>query len=867
MNGPSIVVTSILGRVWEVSFVMDKSKWRSHVSDESLQQIRPPATRSPNSNDMHRRATLDVSAASHSDYDDRMRRLHPSACVWIAIPILQLVSFFHVGRGEEVPTLIGYTELRTDLPGGRHANTSTSRAMVVNLDGSGRKELAPHLAEARDTWTQFAGWSPDGSMAIIGNGWQDPVNAQWEEEHKTFRMEPGRWRYDSWLLEIASGTLTNVTDVDRVSHYNAASFTPDGKKLLMTALVDGTSKPYTMELDGTKKTDVSGGTNGFTYGFNASPDGKRICYHENYQVYLANADGSDKKHVHTGHPFNFAPTWSPDGNWLLFVSGEHYDCHPHVVHADGSGLRKLADRAGYRGVTEFLDVPDFHGGSSDTPVWSADGQTIFYTAKVGRCIELFQISLGGAREQLTFSNEGTTHYHPKPSPDGCWLLYGSKRDGVRNIFVRNLASGAEQQVTRLSMGHAAMWPHWQPPSSVDQKGPCFPATIQLTRIDSKVTHYATFQSHNQKVVANQHGYFTTHIRDRDKPYLAQTWRLSRSTDHGASFSTVFQQTDATNPPVIETDADGNLYLIQVDFKRGDAFLYKFDQAKDFRDPRVTAIPGGAAGKYAMVLDEANRRLFFFSHNNTFHRIKFDGTVEHRSNLLKAGEHAILQYPLLSLAANGDLHAGWTTQKHGVYLYWDIHHMLSRDGGDSWADFSRTSIEIPVAADDGGPTDLISSNDEFESHTWLSSMAVLSGKAHFAYMAQTVPPREHYIRFDLATGKRDVHLDPDFKGDVIRVLGLSGYFVTDPSDAELIYFVGNDAGHVACLRSRDNGETWEDYARSDDAYGLYAIGGFRQTVDGAIIGTFTDQRQGNDELDFLSDVYFFRIAKSGHFSTP
>ena len=53
----------------------------------------------------------------------------------------------------------------------------------------------------------------------------------------------------------------------------------------------------------------------------------------------------------------------------------------------------------------------------------------------------------------------------------------------------------------------------------------FPGKIRLTKIDSAVTHYATFQSHNQKVVANQYGVFTSHVRDRDFPYLAQTWRL------------------------------------------------------------------------------------------------------------------------------------------------------------------------------------------------------------------------------------------------------------------------------------------------------------------------------------------------------
>ena len=65
------------------------------------------------------------------------------------------------------------------------------------------------------------------------------------------------------------------------------------------------------------------------------------------------------------------------------------------MRADGTGLRKLADRGGYRGVVEFLDVPDFHNGSSDVPVWSADGSSIFYTASVGENVELFRATLDG----------------------------------------------------------------------------------------------------------------------------------------------------------------------------------------------------------------------------------------------------------------------------------------------------------------------------------------------------------------------------------------------------------------------------------------------------------------------------------------
>ena len=188
-----------------------------------------------------------------------------------------------------------------------------------------------------------------------------------------------------------------------------------------------------------------------------------ISYHSNYQVYVVNADGTNKRHIKTGNQFDFAPRWSADGEWLLFVSGVHGRWNPHVVRRDGTGLRKLADLGRYQGWILFLDVPDFHQGSSDLPVWAADGKSVFYTAKVGENVELFQVPLDGKNnKQLTRSAPGTLHYHVTPSDDGRWLLYGSKRGGVRQLFVRDLTNDRETQLTNLKRGHAAMWPHWQP---------------------------------------------------------------------------------------------------------------------------------------------------------------------------------------------------------------------------------------------------------------------------------------------------------------------------------------------------------------------------------------------------------------------
>ena len=385
------------------------------------------------------------------------------------VQILAIFAFAGVTARQAVASdgppepLLGYTELRTNLPGGRHANVRTMRAVVVKADGSGRRLMADSLADDPESWTQFAGWSKDGKTAIISRGWESVENAKWEEEHRGFRFTNDGWLLDSYLVDLATGKATNVTSVDRVSHYNGGLFfMPDGHTLGFTPLIHDVSKPYVMDLDGRNKRDVSGQGGGFAYGYSASPDGKRISYHENYQIFVANADGSEKHPIKTGNPFNFGPSWSADGQWLLFVSGEHGRSNPYVARQDGTGLRKLADQGGYQGWMAFLDVDDFHNGSSDIPVWSIDGKTIFFTAKVGSNVELFQTTLDGKPIPLTKTPSGTLHYHPQPSPDGEWLAYGSKRDGVRQLFVMRLSDRSEKRITDLQTGHGAMWPHWQP---------------------------------------------------------------------------------------------------------------------------------------------------------------------------------------------------------------------------------------------------------------------------------------------------------------------------------------------------------------------------------------------------------------------
>lgn len=357
---------------------------------------------------------------------------------------------------------IGYTAYRTSLPT-RFANQVTSRAHIVRSDGSDRWELAGELITGPNMWTQFAGWSPDGASAIVLSGWESPENGAWEEENQTFRMTEG-WKVDVHLYTMRTGALTNLTAVERVSDYNTGLiYTPDDSgDLIFTALINGISHPFLMNRDGTNKRDMSQGKEGFTYGVNLSPDGRSVAYHKDYQIMVTDVDGSNLRPIETGNPFNFSPQWSPDGAWLLFVSGEHYDCHPYIVRPDGTDLHKIADRGGYNGVTTVYDVFDFHGGSSDVPVWNTRGDGIYFTAKIGESIELMTATLGGDVTQLSHSAPSVTHYHPKPSPGGAWLTFGSTRSGNRQLYVARPDGAEARLITTVPEGFGAMWAHWEP---------------------------------------------------------------------------------------------------------------------------------------------------------------------------------------------------------------------------------------------------------------------------------------------------------------------------------------------------------------------------------------------------------------------
>lgn len=405
---------------------------------------------------------------------------------------------------------------------------------------------------------------------------------------------------------------------------------------------------------------------------------------------------------------------------------------------------------------------------------------------------------------------------------------------------------------------------------------CKPQVIDVTCIDEDATAFATFQSHNQKIISNENGIFLTYIRTRNEAYTEQNWRILNSTDQGRTFNIMYDSVDATNPPPIETNDANDLYLIYPDFQKWNSNLMIFRSSKRYKDPISVILPNTAGGKFALAHDNKRKVLYYVPNNGDFHKIDEDGNIIHSMKLVKPGSAASFEYPHLAIDEDGVLHLAWTTNMYNTYHYLSIYYLKSEDGGYTWKHMDGRKTNVPVFSDMDEDADRVTLNEEFELNTWLSSFIPFKGKLHFIYRAcphgdftkakaSFNEGNQHYMRFDVKTGKKDNEIvAPCLGGTNIKLASFDGFFSVDyRPKKEALYFTAKQQKRIGCIVSYDNGLSWEDYAISDelvdDPYSTYAIGGCRSvSKDGFIFGSYTERNGDYMDPFVKSKAHFLKI---------
>ena len=204
-------------------------------------------------------------------------------------------------------------------------------------------------------------------------------------------------------------------------------------------------------------------------------------------IYLAGLDGSDLTKVVSGG-MNTDPVFSPDGNFIAFVSDRDGDEDLYLYDIATKEVRKLTDNLAQDFAPDFapdgkelifvsnMDDPykweiyaiNIQSGRigrlTDNKCWdgfpkyTANGQSIVFSSKRGASEDIYVMRRDGGGVELLFSSPADDN---DPTIVQGNLFFKSQKDGEWEIYNYDLR---HKQLARLTNND---WPDWNPRVSLD----------------------------------------------------------------------------------------------------------------------------------------------------------------------------------------------------------------------------------------------------------------------------------------------------------------------------------------------------------------------------------------------------------------
>ena len=165
----------------------------------------------------------------------------------------------------------------------------------------------------------------------------------------------GSYRYPLIFQDINGGIMILSVDVygNDYSHITRnrwadtePTVSPDGKQLIFASDRDGNKEIYSMEISyvggyynwvGEKLRNLTGDPY-FDGDFSFSPNGQKILFlkyfpqNDNYDIFIMDKDGSNKKNISKTNWYEKKPMFSPDGTNIIYQSWQYDNSEIFFTH-------------------------------------------------------------------------------------------------------------------------------------------------------------------------------------------------------------------------------------------------------------------------------------------------------------------------------------------------------------------------------------------------------------------------------------------------------------------------------------------------------------------------------------------------------
>lgn len=274
----------------------------------------------------------------------------------------------------------GFAPVASVARAGRLFFTSQGRTGVINTDGSGLRYFDFKVPK-QVTW-QPGPFLSDGRRVIFLS-MEERRDGPGRPFDKFYHQTPTHL----WLYDLDRDTLTEIATKDRLAPFYTPALLVSDERILVQVVRDSGGQIFSMNLDGTDAREFTRLGEGLPYGLSLSPDRRRVAYHlaspQGYQIWTSNVDGAERVCVAAHRDYlYFGPSWSPDGQWLLFQACQFKADSGHdwtdvcVARPDGSGFRILTTGQAMWFAATYGNATN-RGGGSNVPAWMPDGQILF----------------------------------------------------------------------------------------------------------------------------------------------------------------------------------------------------------------------------------------------------------------------------------------------------------------------------------------------------------------------------------------------------------------------------------------------------------------------------------------------------------